>query len=505
MMRILLILLISGTVGTVTGAPWSSVIDTAGNFRVNSLPDTESSVVTLVTSPGTPCAFTTTPGDEESLLSYDAGILLCHGATLQASTENVTPIATSSLVAGCIVLDGVVVGDLEAGLRESRHGKTLLTIFRARLDLGEKTDSKQTLILPIQGEKLPLSEAKITTDVMSLFAAVAFEKGIKQAFGNLYELKIVPYTEPTEIMTMAKAASEQRGKVSLPAALTSAFSTAKSLPSMEFDASPMVAEALVNVGSIHRKQSRTVRAKLASWKARVARGLLVNGFGNEAQNLLDSVLQTYDSETIAVVGMPLVAAYRSELRTKLKNVLEMGIRETFERQIENLEKTTLKRLNAQMLRTVNDPVETVMDANAASLRNAAFAFEAAADNLEVPSLGLTKVKVVRDMSGKLNDAVMKFPDSPAAKLKRTRKVSNVVKKDKKPGQGIVDLGLDLVAVLRPDGFGSLQGFAMYKLGGNSVTFGIHNDADDPQTIAQFGGVRPPLLRVQPQIRMDVEL
>ena len=57
----------------------------------------------------------------------------------------------------------------------------------------------------------------------------------------------------------------------------------------------------------------------------------------------------------------------------------------------------------------------------------------------------------------------------------------------------------------PDGFGSLQGFCGYQLGRNSITLGIHNDADDPQTIAQFGGVRPPLLKVQPKLRVDVEL
>jgi hypothetical protein len=60
-------------------------------------------------------------------------------------------------------------------------------------------------------------------------------------------------------------------------------------------------------------------------------------------------------------------------------------------------------------------------------------------------------------------------------------------------------------VVQRDGFGSLQRFAGYQLGDNSLTFGVHNDADDPQTIAQFGGVRPPLLRVQPELRVDVEL
>jgi hypothetical protein len=109
------------------------------------------------------------------------------------------------------------------------------------------------------------------------------------------------------------------------------------------------------------------------------------------------------------------------------------------------------------------------------------------------------------MSSKLNDALMAFPDSPAAKIKRTEQVKKVVSKERKPKSRAVEFGLDLVALLRPDGFGSLQGFAGYQLGGNSLTFGVHNDADDPQVIAQFGGVRPPLLRVQPKLRVDVEL
>jgi len=124
---------------------------------------------------------------------------------------------------------------------------------------------------------------------------------------------------------------------------------------------------------------------------------------------------------------------------------------------------------------------------------------------EVPSLSLTKVKPCRDMESKLTDEVINFVDSPAAQIKRTKKVTAVTSKEKKPGQRSVDMGLDIVATLRPDGFGSLQGFAGYNMGGNSFTFGVHNDADDPSTIAQFGGVRPPLLRIQPKLRVDVEM
>merc|ERR1711971_1214316 len=98
---------------------------------------------------------------------------------------------------------------------------------------------------------------------------------------------------------------------------------------------------------------------------------------------------------------------------------------------------------------------------------------------------------------------MGFPDSPAAKIKSLAKVERTVSKKKDPTEGSIDVSLDLVAMFRPDGFGNLPGFAGYQLGPHSVTVGVHNDADDPGVIAQFGGVRPAFLRVQPKLRLDV--
>ena len=307
-------------------------------------------------------------------------------------------------------------------------------------------------------------------------------------------------------MLMEEAMSkESRGPLSTTLARAHRKAKVSVSSRASLDMSPVVAQGMVTVGNVHSKLSRTVRAKLAYWKTRVVRGLVIDGFGTEAETLLQTILKKFDAETLMVTGLPLVAAYRMELRSKLKSLTENGIQEAFEGQIENLEKTTLKRLNRQLLKTVGKPAELVMDSNAAAIRNEAFAFEATAGKVEVPSLGLTKIKAVRDMTAKLNDAVMSFPDSPMAKIKRTGKVQKVAKKDKKPGSRAIDFGLDLVAVLRPDGFGSLQGFAGYQFGGNSLTFGVHNDADDPAVIAQFGGVRPPFLRIQPKLRVDVEL
>lgn len=268
---------------------------------------------------------------------------------------------------------------------------------------------------------------------------------------------------------------------------------------------PHIAQAFLSIGHVFHKQSRTVRARVAAWKSRVARGLWVDGFGKDAEGLRKKVLGTFDGETLSAAGLPLVAQYRLEMRSKLQSMVDTAIEELFAAQVSNLEKLTLKRFQNQLLKTINEPAETLIDSNAATLRKEFLNFENVVGDLQVPALGLTKERAARDMSSKLNDALLAFPDSPAAKIKRTQKVAKVVNRERKPTQRAFDIGLDLVAVLRPDGFGSLQGFAGYQYKGNSLTFGIHNDADDPQVIAQFGGVRPPLLRVQPKLRVDVEL
>lgn len=272
---------------------------------------------------------------------------------------------------------------------------------------------------------------------------------------------------------------------------------------------PQIASAFVAVGDAHSRQARSARAKFASWRSRSARGLLVDGFGKEAELLRRKTLSTFDAETLSAAGLPTVAAYRSEMRAQLQSLVDGAIKDIFQVQVSNLEKTTMKKLRANLLRHINNnnmnEAADTIDNNAVALRTATFAFETSMEDLEVPALALSKDKAVRDMTAKLNDELTTFPDSAAAKLKRAKQVKKVVSKERKPSSRAIDFGLDLVAMLRPDGFGSLQAFAGYQMGGNSVTFGVHNDADDPQVITQFGGVRPPLLRVQPKLRVDVEL
>jgi hypothetical protein len=286
---------------------------------------------------------------------------------------------------------------------------------------------------------------------------------------------------------------------------------------MASEPSPTVAAALLVCEEALARHHRSARAKITSWKSRTTRGLLVDDFGSLAIQLLDRTIESYDSDTYPLVGLAgAVAAHRLELRGKLREYVTSSIVQLFHLQVNILEKNILHRFNAELLRkhdatAMEDKkngaasVEKFFNDNAAAVRSAAFSFDTALEKLEVPLLGLTKSNASRDMKTKLNAALLSFPDSPSARLKGMKDIARVTSKQKQPTERRIDFGLDLVAMIRPDGFGNFQGFAGYQLGGNNMIIGVHNDADSPDVISQFGGLRPPFIRFQPKLKVDVEL
>eukprot|EP00977_Amphora_coffeiformis_P005971 scaffold1271_cov167-Amphora_coffeaeformis.AAC.6 len=433
-------------IGSNTVSAGTPVIDNTGALKLGNLPEPSLDFGTyvLISSPGT--ASPLLEEEASAPLSTSADCLVCRGATLSGTTEaERLSLGTSSLLAGAIIVDGVTIGDLQAGLADSRHGRTLTALFRARMQLMEGPPSKQTLIIAVHGSEDSFDKDAIVEDVHLLFEAVAAEKEGTPSFEDAYEIFVTSAEDKSKVLSLASEAS--KGALS-DSSLTESYNKVKSsnFAALGLD-TPSTAKAFVDVGNAFGYYTRVARAKVAAWKSRVARGLLIDDFGASATELRQIVLQGFDSDTLAAAGLPLVADYRVNMRASLQAFVETGITDIFSSLLQNLEKKILKRFNAALLKTMNDPAESLMNSNAATVRRETFAFEKSVEAYAVPSLGLNKDKAIRD----------------------------------------------------------LQGFCGYQLGGNSLTFGIHNDADDPQVIAQFGGVRPPLLRVQPKLRVDVEM
>jgi hypothetical protein len=213
-----------------------------------------------------------------------------------------------------------------------------------------------------------------------------------------------------QVLSMASAAATQASKglssssPLLSAALSNALTKVREsgVASVGLDP-PHIANAFMTVGNVYAKQTKSARAKIASWRSGVSRGLWVDGFGRDATNLRQRILSTFDSETLAAAGLPLVASYRLEMRKQLQELLDNAVIDMFNRQVTNLETSTLKRFQALLLKNLNTDSNTYestkanMDANAAALRQQTFAFETVLDDLEIPSSGLSKATTARTL------------------------------------------------------------------------------------------------------------
>ena len=195
-------LLLIGSIAASAGTP---VIDSTGALKLGNLPEPspDSGTYVLVSSPGTSSPLL---AEEASVpLSTSADCLVCRGATLSGTSEaERLSLGTCSLVAGAIIVDGVTIGDLQAGLADSRHGRTLTALFRARTQLMEGPRSKQTLIIAVHGSEDSFDKDSIVNDVHLLFQAVAAEKEGTPALEEVYEIVVISAEDESKVRHITK-------------------------------------------------------------------------------------------------------------------------------------------------------------------------------------------------------------------------------------------------------------------------------------------------------------
>ncbi len=480
-------------------------------------------IVALLSSPGTPSSLFPS-SSSTAVVDIENNIIHSPGASLEEESSSSSPgllargigAAAAGSIAGAVVLTGVTLADVEVGLDSTRHGRTLAEIFASVLRFDrKKKEGPVTLIIAVQSEGGGAGDDVLDADaieecVEEIFDSVAAAVGAVDAdLGNYFSIQsklVSDSKDVAKVMSDAQSAAKSVSSPTLPTAFSDIY---KQITSSSDYADPTpVAEAILACNDAYSRASRTSRAKIAAWKHRISRNLLVPKFGAHAEELLSRTLDLFDRDTMAAAGLPRAGKQRLVIRKKLQDRTEGILRKLFIDQMAVLEKNVLKKFQNTLLRKMDkdttDPSK-FYESNAGALRTAALAFAVGASSLEVPSLSLTKSKAVQEMEIKLTNFLVAFPDSPAARIRSLAKVERTVSKKKQPNEGSISVALDVVAMIRPDGFGNFQGFTGYQLGPHSITVGVHNDADDPGVISQFGGVRPPFLRVQPKLKLDVEL
>jgi hypothetical protein len=270
--------------------------------------------------------------------------------------------------------------------------------------------------------------------------------------------------------------------------------------------------SLFSIEAAYASAISQIEAGVAQWQERVGQGKIIGKFATRARQLLASVMKTYSSKTAGTMTVRERANRASQIKVTFHNLLQL----LFVKQVEllqvksndNLQKALVK----QLLKAKEELSEEDMQQ---AMRNALFEFRAASAELEIDELGLTcSSEAVGALSETLKGTLKAFPESNVARLAELRKAESISRQPprrrKKRGVNIglkgLNVALNLVGMLRPPGYGNLQGFLAYSTGllgvPLDIMLGCQNDGDAPEVVGEDR--EHPILRLQPKVHFDID-
>lgn len=220
---------------------------------------------------------------------------------------------------------------------------------------------------------------------------------------------------------------------------------------------------------------------IGHWQARIGDGKIVGKFGDRVQQLLLSVRKAYNLRTAGT----LTVRERAERSRQLDEHLAAAVSELFSQQLSNLQTSTIMKFRRSLVKLVASSSGLKAEEEQQCLRRALFNLRTATSDLEVESLSLSSAALQVEVSIALQALANEFPETAAARLEEIRKVEkNTKRPPRTKGQKAVNIGLNLVGMLRPPGFGNIQGFLGYTTGllglPLELLLGVQNDGDTPE-------------------------
>lgn len=465
----------------------------------------------------------------------------CPHATLSSENgKSSNSISSISTISSSMIVTGIQMFDLIDGdnnILETRFARTLNSIFvQALSESSSKEDDKKKRLLLVAVDTTSSEDNQEILDeelkknfmnqLQQLFdICVLSRKGIDTndgdtALEDYFTVELIPIQSNDDAQSVIQKAKEYASKNSSPSNSNVILSNViqkynklrtSSTTSKTTTDPPILTEAQYTCESAYFRQIQLSTNRFTSWKNRIARGLSIDKYGLAATTLLKRSLAGYDRETLSTVGLSSTSQQcRFNLRLKLEKNLGRTIQELYYQQMEFIEKMSLQQFQSTLVR--NNKKKTTSsnkeyDNNAAAIRAAVFAYDTIVSNLEIPTLNLYKTKHIQTFESKLYNTLSSIEETTPSQLMKLDTIGKKSAKSqtKAPKDKSVNVGVSLVSMIRPDGFGNMQGFVGYNLGPHSCTVGYHNDADAPETISSFGGVKPPLLRIQPKLNFDIEL
>jgi hypothetical protein len=276
---------------------------------------------------------------------------------------------------------------------------------------------------------------------------------------------------------------------------------------------------------------------LSPWRTRIMKGKLLSNFGNRSDSLLQKICGEFLDRTFGFSLLHMKGKKLSELSLYIRRAQKS----LFLIQIEQLERNavkTLKKLLVQHLRKLgsfpSDSPNEFVDKVVRELNTSITEL--------TPQFMVTESRALLEAaSNRLMELSGSFPESAEGKLEALRvsaSTASAVQPDAQSSEGEtilpsrkrqlrVKFGLGLVGMLRPPGFGNIQGYVAHSTGIFGVPIelllGFMNDGDanevrflrslmnmffDLCNAAFFQVLEDdaefPILRLQPKIHFDVD-
>lgn len=229
-----------------------------------------------------------------------------------------------------------------------------------------------------------------------------------------------------------------------------------------------------------------VELAIAQLQKRVSNGKLLARFPDRVATLLSTSLMDFNKR--AGQSSALIRE-KTEKARSIRDSIVTGANKLFEQQLVVVELQQLQKVKFALEKLYQSTAgDEISKAKFQQLvRKALFDFKIACNNLEDESIGLKlSNQRIQDFNAKVDLLVKDFPESPEAKLIELKNMENKLNdkpasKNGKTFSEIFGVGLSIVGMLRPHGYGNLQGFLTYatSLVGFPVDFmlGVQNDGD----------------------------
>jgi hypothetical protein len=270
--------------------------------------------------------------------------------------------------------------------------------------------------------------------------------------------------------------------------------------------SPSQRESVYRIEEAYASGLAHANVAIAQWQQRVSSGNLVGKFAKRVGELILSVKEEYNDKTApSSMSESSPVRERIERLQLLRNHIDIAVITLYRQQLTTLELKVTNGFRKELLQMVasssidtEEELETDQD-DMQLLRKSLFDFKSMAADLEsdpsMPSsLSATledeTTKKLSELSATLEATMKDFPETAAAKLQEMKNIDRLAKQSrprqpKKWGMPkINNFVLNIVGMLRPPGFGNLQGFVGYatQLAGLplELLLGVQNDGDSPE-------------------------